>query len=289
MYASFLLALSVLLQLIAAALALRLIRITGWRGTWLFIAAAILLQAVRRCVMLVAIWTGYILGPPDLVSEWVGLVVSALMVAGVGWIAPLFLSVRRLHEEALRSAELEKATVFDTMSDLVVYHDMDMRIVRANKAAAESVGSTPDGLRGRFCYEIRHGRSEVCEGCPVVKARQTGQPQEAQMRGPGGRTWFVRADPLRDATGKLVGILEVTQNITERSRMEAERARLATAIEQAAEAIVITDTEGAIQYVNPAFERITGYTLEEAIGQNPRVLKSGKQDEGFYKQLWDTI
>ncbi len=64
---------------------------------------------------------------------------------------------------------------------------------------------------------------------------------------------------------------------------------LATAIEQIGEAVVITDRTGRIQYVNPAFTRITGYTAEEAIGRNPRILKSGIQNPAFYRQLWETI
>ena len=61
------------------------------------------------------------------------------------------------------------------------------------------------------------------------------------------------------------------------------------AIEQAAETVVITDAEGTIQFVNPAFEQITGYSVAEAIGQNPRILKSGEHDEMFYKDMWDTL
>ncbi|MCD4650165.1 MAG: PAS domain S-box protein [Candidatus Cloacimonetes bacterium] len=68
-----------------------------------------------------------------------------------------------------------------------------------------------------------------------------------------------------------------------------ERERLMSAIEQAAEAVVITDDKAIIQYVNPAFERITGYTYDDAIGQNPRILKSGKHDYAFYRELWDTL
>jgi PAS domain S-box-containing protein len=64
---------------------------------------------------------------------------------------------------------------------------------------------------------------------------------------------------------------------------------LVTAIEQSAEAVVITNTKGDIEYVNPAFTRITGYSREEALGQNPRILKSGKHDLAFYQQLWATI
>ena len=62
-----------------------------------------------------------------------------------------------------------------------------------------------------------------------------------------------------------------------------------TAIEQSAEGVVITNTTGDIEYVNPAFTRITGYSREEVLGHNPRILKSGKQDPAFYQQLWATI
>ena len=72
-------------------------------------------------------------------------------------------------------------------------------------------------------------------------------------------------------------------------KAEAERKRLMSAIEHAAEVFVITDTDGTILYVNPAFENVTGYRREEAIGRNPRILKSGEQDEAFYGHLWQTI
>jgi PAS domain S-box-containing protein len=74
-----------------------------------------------------------------------------------------------------------------------------------------------------------------------------------------------------------------------RIRLAQTRQRLSTAIEQTIETIIITDTEGTIVYVNPAFERTTGYSRAEAVGQNPRFLKSGQQDVAFYKELWATI
>ena len=66
------------------------------------------------------------------------------------------------------------------------------------------------------------------------------------------------------------------RDISQRKRDEAENARLISAIAQVAESIVITDLDAKIVYVNPAFERLTGYTREEVLGQNPRVLKSGQ-------------
>ena len=68
-----------------------------------------------------------------------------------------------------------------------------------------------------------------------------------------------------------------------------EQAGLITAVEQAADGIVLTDTEGNIQYVNPAFTKMTGYSREEALGENPRVLKSGHHPQAFYEDLWKTI
>jgi PAS domain S-box-containing protein len=84
-------------------------------------------------------------------------------------------------------------------------------------------------------------------------------------------------------------ILNVQTDLTERKRAEAERLLLTSAIEQAAEVVVITDTQATIQYVNPAFTQTTGYTSEEAIGQNPRILQSGTHDAAFYRRLWDTL
>ena len=70
---------------------------------------------------------------------------------------------------------------------------------------------------------------------------------------------------------------------------DIEHAGLAAAVEQSADAVVITDRRGQIQYVNPAFAEMTGYSPEEAIGQNPRILKSGLQSAEFYREIWETV
>ena len=73
------------------------------------------------------------------------------------------------------------------------------------------------------------------------------------------------------------------------SRPLKDALSLAKAIEQATDVVVITDTEATIQYTNPTFERVTGYTCEEAVGQNVRILKSGKHDDAFFKEMWETL
>ena len=95
--------------------------------------------------------------------------------------------------------------------------------------------------------------------------------------------------PVKDEAGRVVLLIPEGRDITERKRAEEAHARLATAVEQAAEAIVITDTSGQILYVNPAFEKTAGYPRQEAVGQNPRILKSGKHDSAFYRQMWDSL
>ncbi|MFA6009525.1 MAG: PAS domain S-box protein [Desulfobacteraceae bacterium] len=79
------------------------------------------------------------------------------------------------------------------------------------------------------------------------------------------------------------------RDITERKQADAERKRLMTAIEQSNEIVVMTDAKGNIQFVNQAFERTTGYCRNEAMGQNPRILNSGNQDDLFYSNIWDII
>ena len=95
--------------------------------------------------------------------------------------------------------------------------------------------------------------------------------------------------PVRDPEGKLVHFISNQLDVTDRKRAEGENLRLATAIEQAAEGVMITDLKARIQYVNPAFTKITGYNSAEALGQNPRLLKSGKHDLKFYEEMWTSI
>jgi PAS domain S-box-containing protein len=84
-------------------------------------------------------------------------------------------------------------------------------------------------------------------------------------------------------------IMVHTEDITKRKLAEKGLQKLSNAVEQTADSVLITDTDGIIEYVNPAFEITTGYKCEEVIGQSPRIFKSGKHDSRFYKNLWDTI
>ncbi len=88
-------------------------------------------------------------------------------------------------------------------------------------------------------------------------------------------------------TGQMV--IGVARDITRHKETETSLLKLSSAIEQTADSVVITDTKGVIEYVNPAFEKITGFSREEALGKTPALVKSGRHDRAFYENLWSTI
>ncbi len=87
----------------------------------------------------------------------------------------------------------------------------------------------------------------------------------------------------------IQSVADQVSGVLDRAQLDKERRQLSAVIEQSAESVIITDTEGIILYVNPAFERVTGYTREEAIGNNPNMLSSGEHLPEFFKELWDTL
>lgn len=106
----------------------------------------------------------------------------------------------------------------------------------------------------------------------------------------GGYGWFrSRGEAVRDSQGRAVRMAGSISDISQRRENEERQARLIAAVEQATEAIVVTDSDGTIEYVNPAFETSTGYSKREAVGKKPSLLKSGRQNEEFYADLWQTI
>jgi PAS domain-containing protein len=106
----------------------------------------------------------------------------------------------------------------------------------------------------------------------------------------------VATSPIVGEDGDFEGALSMVSDITEQKRSEAEAcgsrqmiSLLSLAVEQTADSAVITDREGTIECVNPAFEATTGYRREEAVGKTPRILKSALHDKEFYSRLWGQI
>ena len=173
-------------------------------------------------------------------------------------------------EEAVEHARVEREMILDSQLELVIYEDTDMRILWPNKAACQSVNMTREELVGRYCYEIWSQRTEPCEDCPVTKAMETGQPKSVEKNTPDGRAWFIRGYPVKDSKGKIIGAIEVTQDITDRKRAEEEQkklqAQLSNALEMAHLGPWECDVPNNLFIFNDHFYKIFRTTAEQVGG-----------------------
>ncbi len=127
----------------------------------------------------------------------------------------------------------------------------------------------------------------------IKQAREKGTVYQVEfriIRPDGNVRWLADLGQFEyDADGQPLRLVGNTQDITARKKVDRERELLMMAIEQTGDIVIMTGYEGNIQYVNPAFVATTGYTPLEAIGKNLRLLSSGRQDEAFYRNMWETI
>lgn len=125
----------------------------------------------------------------------------------------------------------------------------------------------------------------------IIKSSDSGYHFEHSLYHADGSIGFVlqQGEVLRDDAKRAIKILGTIQDITDRKIAEEKMRKLSGAIQQIADSVMITDLDGKIEYVNSAFEHMTGYCQEDVIGKTPRILKSDKQSDVFYQRLWKTI
>lgn len=195
--------------------------------------------------------------------------------------------------ERLRNSEERFRRIFETIPDGYVLSSIDGEVLLANPAAARILHCASvealTGLNVQSAFYLsptdRATFLALLEQKPLLK------DYELTVKGKDNAiiTLELSAQLLRDAAGKPFALETFFSDVTQRRKVEQERIRLMTAIEQAAEVVMITDPSGIIQYTNPAFEHTTGYTREEGIGKNPRLLKSNVHGHEFYQALWSTL
>jgi PAS domain S-box-containing protein len=182
----------------------------------------------------------------------------------------------------------------------VLVADTSGHIVVANPAARRILGSrqkTTDSSQWSRAYGLYSPQSDTLfpdEQLPLARALRGEAVFDVELlvrndRVPGGAWVSVSAAPIVTRAGERVGGVTVFRDITE-SRLANELFhRLNSAVEQTSDTVFMTDRDGVILYVNPAFEITTGYSRAEAIGQTPRLLKSGKQSADYYTHLWAAL
>ncbi len=199
---------------------------------------------------------------------------------------------RKRGEETLRKNESKYRTLVENIPQKIFLKDKNLVYISCNENYARDLKIKSKEITGKDDYEFypkEFAEKYRTDDKRIMKSKKTEELDERYIQD--GQEYWIHTikTPVTDDKGNVIGILGIFWDITESKLKEKELIRLQTAIEQTAESIVITDSDGTTQYVNPAFEKTTGYTREEAIGQNPRILKSGKHDEAFYKMMWDTI
>ncbi len=175
----------------------------------------------------------------------------------------------------------------------VVAADLDLRITYFNPMAEEIFGYKAEEVLGRTVQEL-HAREKVSPERfkrAMERVVKGGECSYRIVRERDGNKRIIESKVagIRDDEGVLRGFVLTSRDISEEQRIEDEHHRFQCAVEQSPNTVVITNTKGEIEYVNHKFTELTGYTREEVIGRNPRILKSGKHTPEFYKDLWDTI
>ena len=200
---------------------------------------------------------------------------------------------RKLAEEATAANNLFLQQIMDAIPNPVYYKDTEGIYLGCNTAFRNFFGKSSDDILGRTIQDImpehyagqsiRKDQDIIASGCSVSYETEL-------LRGDGEiRDVLVSKAPFYHADGSLAGIVGALVDVSEQRQMDDQIRKMSRAIEQSPATIVITNVDGVIEYVNPKFCQTTGYSAAEAIGQNPRVLKSGEMPADGYAELWKTI
>ena len=193
-------------------------------------------------------------------------------------------------EDALWEQILRNELILQAATDGFCVIDRDGHLLESNAAFAAITGYTPAELIDRPIDDLKSDQGEPCLTPYLPIALERGSVRlETRYQRPDGVVIDLSASISLVDTGLDRFFFVSLQNITERRQAEIELRKLSRAVQQSPASVVITDTEGRIEYVNPKFTALTGYSLAEVLGQNPRLLKSGHTPPEVYRQLWDTI
>ncbi|MGD0017505.1 MAG: PAS domain S-box protein, partial [Verrucomicrobiia bacterium] len=223
-------------------------------------------------------------------QAWLTLVAWGLLLAAAA-MAMWLLEQRGelLSERQLSALAKHLAAVMQQANDIILLADEDYRIVDANQRAVETYGWSLAELKQKKVPDLRATEDWALFEPQVSEASSTGRIIEAVHRRKDGTTFPIESSMRWVTIDGQKFLQDIVRDITARKQAEAQLHLQTTALESAANGIVITNRDGEIQWANSAFSTLTGYSIAEVIGKNPRFLKSGKQDTASYKNLWDTI
>ncbi|MBP7651886.1 response regulator [Candidatus Dependentiae bacterium] len=125
-------------------------------------------------------------------------------------------------EDKLRESEAQKNAILNGISINIALVDRELKILWANKAAADSVNKIPEEMIGKFCYSFWGNSVNPCENCPTISAIKTGRSEHKIVYTPDGRIWNESGEPILDAKGNVVAVVEIAQDITAQKKIEID-------------------------------------------------------------------
>ncbi len=233
-------------------------------------------------------------------EEWLvgitGLIITITLTAFIGFLRERRATFRQLLQErtaALQSSEEKYRNIYENIQDTYLETAIDGTILEVSSQITKL-------SKGQYQREDLIGKNIIdLSVYPEARAKllQNLQEQgsvedwEVSYRNRDGSLMpcTISSTIQYDEKKQQKKIISTLRDITERKQVERRIQVLSRAVEQSPVSIVITDPAGSIEYANPKFMEVTGYTMEEAVGQNPRVLNSGQQPKEFYQELWNTI
>ncbi|MFW6005562.1 MAG: MASE3 domain-containing protein [Desulfonatronovibrionaceae bacterium] len=192
-------------------------------------------------------------------------------------------------EETVASQAKLLRSLLEAIQESALLLDTQGRILHANSTVARRLGTEAEDLPGRRLADLMPEQT-VGDVESMLQVMQVSRhPLQYETRR-GDRSELHYLFPVLGEDGReLTGIAMLALDITERKQRELELNKLRLAVANSPVPILITDTRGIIEYVNQAFTQVTGYTHDEAVGQTPKILKSGEHSREFYQELWKTI
>lgn len=201
---------------------------------------------------------------------------------------------REQAQAALREGEQQFRALVRTIPDLVWLKDPQGVFLSCNPQFERLLGATEAQIVGKTDYDFLDREQadffRENDRRAMAAGKSSSNEEWLTFAADGYRGLFETVKtPMRDHDGMLMGVLGIARDITERKSAEDQLRKLSLAVEQSPENVVITDVNARIEYVNEAFVRNTGYSREEVLGQNPRVLQSGQTPSETYASLWDAL
>jgi PAS domain S-box-containing protein len=205
-------------------------------------------------------------------------------------------NLRKKYEHQLLESRLFLQNIYDTVNHSIfvvdVLPDGSHRYKGINKMHETLTGISNEEISGKKPEEMLDpevAAAVVCHYDTCIRESRSIQYEEC-LPFKGKETWWTTVlNPVRDQTGHIYRIIGTSTNISERKLVEEKLNKLSVAVQQSPTVVIITNLLGNIEYINPTFTRHTGYTAEEVIGKNPRILQSGLMPKELYKELWQTI